>query len=64
MKQKKHKPDEVIRLLGDCDSSQKSQESFCREKQISITTLHRCKRKYGQMDEADAEADSEIRAMC
>jgi len=55
MKQKKHKPEEIIRLLREWDSSQASQESFCREKQISIATLHRWKRKYGQMDEADVK---------
>ena len=32
-----------------------SQESFAPQKQISVTTLHRWCRKYGQMDEADAK---------
>ena len=31
-----------------------SQEQFCREKQISVATLNRWRKKYGQMDEADA----------
>ena len=55
MKQKRHKPEEVIRLIRECDSSNLSQEQFCRQKQISIATLHRWRKKYGQMDEADAK---------
>ena len=30
-------------------------ESFCQQKQISIGTLHRWRKKYGQMDEAAAK---------
>jgi putative transposase len=55
MKQKRHKPEEIIRLLRECDSSQLSQEAFCRQKQISQATLHRWRKKYGQMNEADAK---------
>jgi putative transposase len=55
MKQKRHKPEEIIRLLRECDSSELNQESYCRQKQISLATLHRWKKKYGLMDEADAK---------
>ena len=55
MKQKRHKPDEIIRFLRECDSSDLNQEAFCRQKQISIATLHRWRNKYGQMDETDAK---------
>ena len=55
MKQKRHKPEEVIRLLREHDASGKSQEQFCRDKQISVATLNRWRKKYGQMDEADAK---------
>ena len=55
MKQKRHKPEEIIRLLRDCGSSDLNQEAFCRQKQISIATLHRWRKKYGQMDETDAK---------
>jgi putative transposase len=55
MKQKRHKPEEVIRLLREHDASGLSQEQFCREKQISVATLNRWRKKYGQMDEADAK---------
>ncbi len=55
MKQKRRKPEEIIRLLRECDGSGLSQEQFCQQKQISIATLHRWRKKYGQMDEADAK---------
>ena len=55
MKQKRHRPEEVIRLLREHDASGMSQEQFCREKQISVATLNRWRKKYGQMDEADAK---------
>ena len=37
------------------DSSDLNQEAFCREQQIFIATLHRWRKKYGQMDETDAK---------
>ena len=55
MKQKRHNPDEIIRLLREIDSSDLNQKTFCRQKHISIATLHRWRKKYGQMDEADAK---------
>ena len=55
MKQKRHKPEEIIRLLREADSSDLNQKAFCRQKQISIATLHRWRKKYGLMSEADAK---------
>lgn len=54
-KQKRHKPEEVILLLRECDASNLSHESFCQQKQISVATLHRWRKKYGMMDVADAK---------
>jgi putative transposase len=54
-KQKRHKPEEIILLLRECDASNLSQESFCQQKQISVATLHRWRKKYGMMDVADAK---------
>jgi hypothetical protein len=45
MKQKRGKPEEIIRLLRECDGSGLSQEQFCQQKQISIAILHRCERR-------------------
>jgi len=55
MKQKRHKPEEIIRLLRESDASGLNQEKFCQSKQISVATLNRWRKKYGQMDEADAK---------
>ena len=54
-RQKRHKPEEIILLLRECDTSDLSQESFCQQKQISVATLHRWRKKYGMMDVADAK---------
>ena len=42
-------------MLRECDGSGISQERFAQQKQISVATLHRWRKKYGQMDEADAK---------
>lgn len=55
MRQKRHKPEEIIRLLRECDASDLNQEQFCQQKQISVATLCRWRKKYGLMDEADAK---------
>jgi len=55
MKQKRHKPEEIIRLLLEADSSDLNQEAFCRQKQISIPPPHRWPKKNGLMSEADAK---------
>lgn len=54
-RQKRHKPEEIILLLRECDTSDLSQDSFCQQKQISVATLHRWRKKYGMMDVADAK---------
>jgi len=55
MKQKRRKPEEIIRLLRECDRSGMSPERFAQQKQISVATLLRWRKKYGQMDEAEAK---------
>ena len=42
-------------IAADCDSSDLNQEAFCRKKQVSIATLHRWRKKYGQMEETDTK---------
>ena len=54
-RQKRHTPEEIILLLRESDASDQSQESFCQQKQISVATLHRWRKKYGMMDVADAK---------
>jgi len=55
MKQKRHTPEQIVRLLRESEASELSQERFCQQKQISVPTLHRWRNKYGLMDEADAK---------
>ena len=55
MKQKRNKSEEIIRLLWESDITDLNQEAFCRQKQISIATLHRWRKKYGMMNESEAK---------
>jgi putative transposase len=52
MKGKTHSTEEIIRILRQGDETV---ESTCREHNISKATFHRWKRKYGDMDLADAK---------
>ena len=59
MKQKQHSAEEIIRILRQSDTDQ-TVESICRESNISKATFHRWKRKYGDMDIADAKRLKEL----
>ena len=59
MKQKQHSTEEIIRILRQSDTD-KTVESICRESNISKATFHRWKRKYGDMDIADAQRLKEL----
>ena len=54
-KQKRHKPEDIILLLREFDSGNLSQENFCQQKQISVATLNRWRKKFGMMEVADAK---------
>ena len=54
MKQKQHTTEDIIRILRQADTDQ-TVESICREHNISKATFHRWRRKYGDMDLADAK---------
>ena len=54
MKQKQHTTEDIIRILRQADTDQ-TVESICPEHNISKATFHRWKRKYGDMDLADAK---------
>lgn len=54
-RQKRLKPEEIILLLRECDASHLNQEQFCQQKQISVATLHRWRKKFGMMDVEDAK---------
>ncbi len=59
MQQKHHSTEEIIRILRQADTDQ-TVESVCREYNISKATFHRWKRKYGDMDIADAKRLKEL----
>jgi len=59
MKGKTHSTEEIIRILRQSDTDQ-TVESICRESNISKATFHRWKRKYGDMDIADAKRLKEL----
>ena len=59
MKQKQHSTEEIIRILRQADGDDTS-ESICREHKFSKATFHRWRRKYGDMDLADAKRLKEL----
>ena len=59
MKQKQHSTEEIIGILRQAEEDQ-TVEDVCREHNISKATFHRWKRKYGDMDLADAKRRKEL----
>ena len=59
MKQKQHSPEEIIRILRQAETDERI-DSVCREHNVSKATFHRWKRKYGEMDLADAKRLKEL----
>ena len=59
MKQKKQSIGEIVRILRQADGDG-TVESICREPTISKATFHRWRRKYGDMDLADAKRLKEL----
>ena len=60
MKQKHHSTEEINRILRQADTDQ-TIESVSREHNLSKATFHRWKRKYGDMDIADAKRLKELK---
>ena len=54
MKQKQHSTESIIRILRQSEGDE-TVESICREPNLPKATFHRWKRKYGDMDLADAK---------
>ena len=59
MKQKQHSTEEIIRILRQAETDE-TIDSVCREHNVSKATFHRWKRKYGDMDVADAKRLKEL----
>ena len=54
MKKKRHSTEEIIHILRHADGDD-TVDSICREHNFSKATFHRWRRKYGDMDLADAK---------
>ena len=54
MKQKQHSTEGIIRILRQAETDE-TIDSISREHNVSKATFHRWKRKYGDMDLADAK---------
>ena len=59
MKQKRYTTEQIIRVLRQADSGQTIEE-ICREHNISEGSFYRWKKKYGDMDLADAKRLKEM----
>ena len=59
MKQKRYTTEQIIRVLRQADSGQTIEE-LCREHNISEGSFYRWKKKYGDMDLADAKRLKEM----
>ncbi len=59
MKQKQHSTEEIIRILRQAETDE-TIDSVCREHNVSKATFHCWKRKYGDMDLADAKRLKEL----
>ena len=59
MKQKQHNTEEINRILRQAGGDDTA-DAICREHNISNATFHRWRRKYGDMDMADAKRLKEL----
>jgi len=59
MKQKQHSTEAIIRILRQSEGDETT-ESIYREHNISKATFHHWKRKYGDIDLADAKRLKEL----
>ena len=59
MRKKRHKTEEIIRIIRKADGGQ-TVEEVCREENISTQTFYRWRRKYGRMEMADAKRFKEL----
>ena len=60
MKQKQHCTEAIIRIFRQAETDE-TNDSVCRAHNVSKATFHRWKRKYGEMDLADAKRLKELK---
>jgi putative transposase len=59
MKQKRHTTEEIIRILREADGG-KTVPEVCREHNVSEQSYYRWRKKYGNMEVADARRLKEL----
>ena len=59
-RQKRRKPEEIIALLRKQEISHLSVEQFCQKEEVSLSSLSRWRKQYGQMTESDAKRLKEL----
>ena len=59
MKKKRHKTEEIIRIIRKADGDQ-TVEEVCREEHICVQTFYRWRRKYGRVEMTEAKRFKEM----
>jgi putative transposase len=59
MKHKRHKTEEIIRILREAEGG-RSVEDLCREHNVGLTSFYRWKKKFGGMELQDARRYREL----
>ena len=54
-RQKKRKPEEILVLLRNYETSGLNIDLFCKQEGISVSSLMRWRKQYGQMRESDVK---------
>ena len=60
MKGKRYTTEDKIRILREADRGEKSIADLCREENLSVVSLHRWKKQFGQMDINEARRLKEL----
>jgi putative transposase len=60
MKKGHVKPEQIVQILREAESSGEAIEAFCRRKEISTVTFYRWRAKYGGMDVSEAKRLKEL----
>ena len=60
MRARKHRPEQIISILREAETSELSLADFCRQKSISEETFYRWRRRYSGMEVSDAKQLREL----
>ena len=60
MAKKQYKPEQIIEILREAETTDEEVEQFCRRKEISKVSFYRWRAKYGGMDQSEAKRLKEL----